>query len=88
MDLILPGREPEEDYEAQSALRTLIEADMTDSKKPYQSKTLWVNLLLAIASFFPQVKDNVTPDLLGSVFLVINTILRFTTKTPIVTKSY
>lgn len=32
MELILPGREPEEDYEAQNALRTLIEAEKIKEK--------------------------------------------------------
>lgn len=54
-----------------------------DVKKPYQSKTLWFNLVLAAASFFPQVKEHVTPDLVGTIFLVVNALLRFATKTPI-----
>lgn len=32
MDLILPGREPEEDYEAKSALSTLLEAERIKAK--------------------------------------------------------
>lgn len=57
---------------------------MEETKKPVHSKTLWINLILAAASFFPQVKDNITPDILGTVFLIANTILRFATKTSIV----
>lgn len=56
------------------------------SKRPYQSKTLWFNLILSAASFFPQVKDQVTPDLLGAIFLVMNTILRFKTSSGIALK--
>lgn len=61
-------------------------APATEAKKPYQSWTLWSNLLLAAAAFFPQVKDHVTPDLLGSVFFIVNTILRAKTSTGITFK--
>jgi hypothetical protein len=53
------------------------------TKKPYQSLTLWSNLILAAASFFPIVKELVTPDLLGAIFFVVNTALRFKTNSGI-----
>lgn len=48
-------------------------------KKPWQSKTLWANLLMAVASFFPQVSGILTPEVLGTIFMVVNTGLRFVT---------
>ena len=51
-----------------------------ESKKPWFSKTLWVNAIMAFASFFPGVQDLITPDLISVIFLVVNTVLRFTTK--------
>lgn len=56
---------------------------LVDSKKPYQSKTLWINAVMAIASLVPAVKDLVTPDILGVAFFLVNTVLRFTTKSGI-----
>ena len=57
-----------------------------EPKKPWQSRTLWVNLLIAGASFIPAVKEFVTPDIISTLFLVANTILRFTTKTGVTIK--
>jgi len=54
---------------------------MGDSKKPWQSKTLWINLGMAIAAFFPQVQDHVSVETMGTVFSVVNVLLRFVTKT-------
>lgn len=51
-----------------------------ESKKPWQSKTLWVNLIVAAAAFFPAIGPYLTPEVLGTVFLVANTVLRFVTK--------
>jgi len=53
----------------------------SETKKPWQSKTLWVNLLLAALAFFPQV--SVSPEIVGVVFTVANFILRLVTKKPI-----
>lgn len=53
----------------------------SENKKPWQSKTLWANVILAVVSFFPgPAKDFVTPENLGTLFLIVNTILRFVTK--------
>jgi len=50
------------------------------AKHPFQSKTLWANLLLAVVAFFPAVNDLVSPEHIGTIFMVVNTILRFATK--------
>ena len=55
-------------------------------KKAYQSKTLWVNLLMAGASFFPQVQVFLSPDVVSTIFLAVNAVLRFTTKSAITIK--
>lgn len=52
----------------------------------YQSKTLWVNLLLAIAAFFPQVQEHLTGEQMALGVTVVNAILRATTKEGIVLK--
>ena len=54
-----------------------------DTKKPWQSKTLWVNLIMAVLSFFPAVKDTMQPEYLAAVFAVVNFVLRYVTKSPI-----
>ena len=54
----------------------------TEANKPaWQSKTLWINLILASSSFFPALQPFLTPEVLSTIFLVINTGLRFVTKT-------
>lgn len=55
-----------------------------EGKKPWKSKTLWANAILAIAAFFPVVNEFITPEGLGTAFAVVNTILRFATKEKIV----
>lgn len=52
-------------------------------KKPYQSKTLWTNLILAVLAFFPSVQQHVNSEVLATVFFAVNTVLRFTTKSGI-----
>ncbi|TXH10646.1 MAG: hypothetical protein E6R04_04755 [Spirochaetes bacterium] len=54
---------------------------MGDSKKPWQSKTIWINLGMALAAFFPQVQDHVNVDTFGVIFGAVNFLLRLTTKT-------
>lgn len=49
-------------------------------KKPWQSKTLWINLILAILAFFPQFREFVTAEHIGTIFTVVNIVLRFVTK--------
>lgn len=52
-------------------------------KSPIQSKTLWINFIMAGLSLVPSVKEAVTPDALGMALFVVNTILRFVTKSGI-----
>jgi len=59
------------------------EVKTNEVKKPWQSKTLWVNTILAIAGFFPVVKEALTPEAVSMIFMLVNTVLRFTTKSGI-----
>jgi hypothetical protein len=57
------------------------------NKKPWQSKTLIVNLVLALAAiFYPPAKALIEshPEAVAAVFAVINIILRFLTNGAIV----
>ena len=54
-----------------------------EAKKPWQSKTLWANLLMSIGAFIPAIQPFVTTESLAAVFTVVNIILRFTTKSGI-----
>jgi hypothetical protein len=56
---------------------------LADAKKPYASKTLWINFIMAGTSLIPSVKEAMTPDVLGVIFFVVNTVLRFVTKSGI-----
>jgi len=49
-------------------------------KKWWQSKTLWVNSILAIAVFYPPAREKLTPELLSQILIGANIILRFLTK--------
>lgn len=51
----------------------------TESKKPWQSKTLWVNAAMAVVAFFPSAAGLVTPEAVGTIFMLVNTVLRMTT---------
>lgn len=51
-----------------------------NKKKPWLSKTLWVNALVAVASFFPSVKEIVSPDNTLMLLAFINVVLRLVTK--------
>ena len=45
--------------------------------KPFwQSKTLWVNLVMAAAAFFPAISDKLDVDTVATLFAGVNTILR------------
>ncbi len=63
-----------------------LETQAFDPKKAFKSKTLWVNFIMSGLSFVPAVQAVVTPDVLGVIFFVANTILRFMTKTSITIK--
>lgn len=53
-----------------------------ETKRPWQSKSNWVGLLLAIAPFFPQVKEftSANPDLTLQIVGGIMILLRQVTK--------
>lgn len=52
------------------------------TKSPLQSKTLWINLIVAIAAFIPQVSEYIAshPEVLTIAFAVVNVVLRLLTK--------
>lgn len=49
-------------------------------KPVYNSKTIWVNLAMAVLAFFPQVQAMVTPEIQGMIVMGVNWVLRFVTK--------
>lgn len=54
-----------------------------ESKKPWQSKTIWINLILALAAMLaPQVQSYIVahPEMVAIVFSVVNMILRLVTQ--------
>lgn len=54
-----------------------------ESKKPWQSKTIWINLILALAAMLaPQVQVYIAahPEMVAIVFSVVNMILRVVTQ--------
>lgn len=53
-------------------------------KSVLKSKTVWINLILAVVAFFPAVKETVSEDILVQVFAVINIVLRLVTKDKVV----
>lgn len=57
--------------------------DAAGTKKPWESKTNWANLIMAAASFFPQIQEHLGPSALGAIFFGVNLVLRFITKTPV-----
>jgi len=56
------------------------------AKKPWLSKTIWMNILLLVASFYPPIGNLVSnnPELLAGFFAIVNVVLRLVTKKPIV----
>ena len=51
-----------------------------EGKAILDSKTIWVNAILAIAAFFPGVSQVVTADVAIQLIAFINIVLRFLTK--------
>ena len=45
-------------------------------KKWWQSKTLWSNLLLGVAAFFPSVQAFLSPEIIAGIFAGVNALLR------------
>ena len=60
----------------------------TVPKKPWMSKTIWVNMILAmvaiISAWVPQVGTIVSPETVAMVMAMINMILRLVTKDALV----
>lgn len=62
---------------------------MEDSKKWWASKSIWVNMIMAIVAIFsaalPEVElfEKVTPEVFISIFSGVNMLLRFVTTKPI-----
>jgi hypothetical protein len=53
-----------------------------ESKNPFQSKTLWTSLIIAIAAFFPSVQVIVSanPEIVGVVIGAVFGLLRIVSK--------
>jgi len=49
-------------------------------KSVFKSKTLWINLILALVAFFPSVAEKLTPEVVMQAVAVVNMVLRFFTK--------
>ena len=49
-------------------------------KKPYLSKTLWVNAIVAVAAFFPAVSGKLDAASVAMLMAVVNMGLRLVTK--------
>lgn len=53
---------------------------LEESKPWWQSKTLWVNIVMVAAVFFPPIKELLTEEVIVTIMGVVNSILRFFTK--------
>lgn len=53
---------------------------MEVSKKPWKSKTIIANLIVAVVAFFPGVQESVSPEVVAQALVVINIVLRMVTK--------
>jgi hypothetical protein len=53
-----------------------------DNKKPWQSKTLWIALIMAIVAFFPPVSEwiQANPEIFTMSLMGIFAVLRFISK--------
>lgn len=56
--------------------------EIDGGKKPWQSKTLWINLLIAASAFVPQVHTLLVanPEVVAAVFAGLNIVLRLISK--------
>lgn len=59
-----------------------------EAKKLWKSKTLWVNLVMAVAAFIPGIGEMISqnPEAAGSLVAIVNVILRLVTKDKVVIK--
>lgn len=56
-------------------------AEATQGKAWYLSKTLWTNLIMGVVVIaVPKVSEVLTEDVLASIFMVVNIVLRTVTK--------
>lgn len=56
---------------------------MDQKVKPiWQSKTVWMNLILALSAFIPHMQEMISgnPEIVGAVWAVLNVILRIISK--------
>jgi hypothetical protein len=64
----------------------MILAQTPEPKKPWESKTIWVNLIMAGLAFVPQIQVLASPEVIGGVFAAVNGLLRLVTKTGVTIK--
>ena len=57
-----------------------IKKEVVETKKLWESKTLWLNAILAAVAFFPKLADTVNEEMLLQLVLVVNFVLRLITK--------
>lgn len=57
-------------------------SDEKKAKKPWLSKTLWANIIIAASAFYPPAREALTknPELVLSLLSGVNMILRLITK--------
>lgn len=52
-----------------------------ETKPAWQSKTVWINILLAVVPFIPGAAPYVqNPEIMGALFAVVNIVLRLVSK--------
>lgn len=55
-------------------------SELAVKKKPYKSKTLWLNVIVAIIAMIPGVSEKVSPEQIALGLGGLNMILRLVTK--------
>jgi hypothetical protein len=61
----------------------MVKVEITERKKWYESKTVWINLLTAIAAIATGVAEMLTTGEVVTLMAILNIILRFITKSKI-----
>ena len=51
-----------------------------ENKSVFKSKTLWVNLIIAVVAFFPSVAEKLSPEVVMQGMALVNMVLRLVTK--------
>lgn len=54
------------------------------NKSVLKSKTVWVNLILAVLAFFPSLHSFISEDVILQLFAVLNIVLRLVSKDKVV----